>query len=105
MDLFLVGFKQAAFTHSSAEFAADLTAKGRGAELIRDWTSLTPDDTQWGVVIDVPDAASMREAAEELGFEIAGTVHLVPDDAVPQPGGDWAHAMSEVLPNEPPPTL
>jgi hypothetical protein len=105
MDLFLVGFSHPAATHSSGEFAVDLATYGHGAELIRDWASLTPDDTRWGVVIDVPDAASIRGAAEELGFEIAGMVRLVPDAAVPQPGGDWAQAMSEVLPNEPPPTL
>lgn len=105
MDVFLVGFSLAAPTYTPDEFARRLTARGHGATLIRDWSSLTADDTRWAVVVDEPDALSVREAADELGVEIRGTIRLVPDRAVPQPGGDWAATLSDVLPADPPPRL
>jgi hypothetical protein len=105
MDVFLVGFRLAAPTYTPEEFAARLAARGHGAALIRDWSSITTDDTRWGVVIDASDAHSISEAADELGVEITGTIRLVPDPEVRQPGADWAATMAHVLPDDPPPRL
>jgi hypothetical protein len=105
MDVFLIGFRSSAPTYTQDGFASRLAAPGHGAALIRDWTSLTDDDTRWGVVVDAPEALSVREAADELGLEIRGTIRLLPDPAVPQPGSDWAARMLAVLPAHPPPQL
>jgi hypothetical protein len=105
MDVFLVGFRLTAPMDTPDEFAGRLVASGHGGTLIRDWSSITADDTYWGVVIDTSDAHSISQAADELGVEITGTIRLVPDREVPQPGGDWAATMSDVLPGDPPPHL
>lgn len=98
MDIFLIGF-------SSASSAEGTSLEIPGAKLIRDWSSLTADDTTWGVVVDVPDVNSAQLAAGELGFEIRGMMRLVPDRPHDRPHGDWVRTMIEVLPSDPPPLL
>jgi hypothetical protein len=105
MDVFLIGFGIAAPTYVSGDFGAGLAAPGHGARLIRDWSSLTADDTRWGVVVDAPNALSIRAAADELGLEIRRAIRLVPDRPLTQLGGDWAATLLDVLPSDPPPPL
>lgn len=104
MDVFLVGFSFAA-PDSSAEFRALLEVPGYGARQIRDWSSLTADDTRWGIVVDAPDALSLRHAADRAGLEITQAIRLVPDGAVYHLGDDWAATLADVLPGDPPPRL
>jgi hypothetical protein len=102
-DVFLVGFTLDAPAYSSDDLSARLEA--HGATVIRDWSSVTADDTRWGIVLDAPNALSLRALAGEPGVEITSAVRLVPDRSVVQPVGDWATTLSNALPGDPPPLL
>jgi hypothetical protein len=101
MDVFLIGFRPGT-ADRGGEFTERVTL--RGAAMIRDWSSVTPDETRWSVVIDRPGADSIREAADAIGVEIMGTIRLVPDPAMPD-HGEWSATLEEVLPSDPPPEL
>jgi hypothetical protein len=104
MDVFLIGYTPTTATTESADLRGHLATSGHGARAIRDWSALTTDDMRWDIVLDAPDAISLKATVDELGLEISHAMRLVPDRSLSQ-SVDWAERMMEILPVEPPPTL
>lgn len=104
MHVFLVGFRHVGPATTPVDLTMPGAAAGHVVTRIRDWSSLTADDMSWGV-FDAPETPWRSEIWSGFDVEIAGAVELLPDPEVPQPGGDWATTMSDVLPADPPPEL